>query len=385
MSKLRKHIIFVHLLNDYSGSPLILSQVLQLPQVAACDRTLYTSGRGKSGFLSNIAGVEYQYFWYQWASNPWLRLINYTISQILLFFKMLRYWRKDATIYVNTLLPFGAALAGKLMGKTVIYHVHETSMRPALLKKFLRAVARFTATKIIHVSKYLAATEAFPGVSNEVVYNTISPQFAEAAKQNPDAGEHPFRVLMLCSLKRYKGVDEFVSIARRMPGISFELVLNASESEIANWPSLLLPPLNLQVYPAQRNVHPFYQRASLLVNLSHPDEWIETFGMTVLEGMHYRLPAIVPPTGGIAELVDHGVNGYLADYRDLQTITSYISSLANDNALYAQMSTATVEKAAAFGHEPFAKSITQCLALHLSCEPEQTALAGRSTLKSISI
>jgi glycosyltransferase involved in cell wall biosynthesis len=385
MSKSRKHIVFVHLLNDYSGSPLVLSQVLHLPAVAGCDRTLYTSGRGNTGFLSGIEGVEYKYFWYKWASNPWLRLINYTISQLLLFFKMLQYWRKDTTIYVNTLLPFGAALAGRLMGKNVIYHVHETSMRPALLKKFLRGVARFTATKVIHVSKYLAATEAFSGISNEVVYNTLSPQFVAAAKQAADTEQHPFRVLMLCSLKRYKGVDEFVSLARRMPKISFELVLNATGAEIAAWPSLLLPPLNLTVHPAQRNVHPFYQRASLLINLSHPDEWVETFGMTVLEGMQYRLPAIVPPIGGIAELVDHGVNGYLADYRDLQNITSCINNLASNSTLYAKMSAAATEKAAAFGHAPFAKSIIECLSLNPAYEPEQAVVAGRGHLKSISI
>lgn len=385
MNKSRKHIVFVHLLNDYSGSPLVLSQVLKLPAVVNCHRTVYTSGRRNSGFLSGLEGIEYKYFWYRWAANPWLRLINYTISQLLLFFKILQYWRKDTTIYVNTLLPFGAALAGRLMGKTVIYHVHETSMRPALLKKILRAVARCTASKVIHVSKYLAATEAFSGVSNEVVYNTLSPQFAAAAKQHTNAAEQPFRVLMLCSLKRYKGVDEFVSLAQRMPRISFELVLNAGDAEIAAWPSLLLPPLNLQIHAAQRNVHPFYQRASLLINLSHPDEWVETFGMTVLEGMQYRLPAIVPPKGGIAELVDHGVNGYLADYRDLESITAYINGLADNGALYAQMSAAAAEKAASFGHEPFAKSITQCLALNPACEPELSSLGGRGALKSISI
>lgn len=383
MNKSRSHIVFVHLLNDYSGSPLVLSQVLRLPALADCDRTVYTSGRGRSGFLSDIEGTEYRYFWYKWSGNAWLRLINYCISQILLFCKLLRYWKKDTTIYVNTLLPFGAALAGKLMGKKVIYHVHETSMRPALLKRFLRAVAGFTATKVIHVSKYLAETEAFQGVSNEVVYNSLAPAFFEKAGQPYEKGEDTFRVLMLCSLKRYKGVDEFVSLARRMPAISFDLVLNANDAEIAAWPSLLLPPVNLTVYPVQKDVHPFYRRASLLINLSHPDEWVETFGMTVLEGMVYRLPAIVPPKGGVVELVEHGVNGYLADYRDLQTITRHIRDLSNDKALYQQMCIAAHEKAASFGPSSFAKQITASLDLSPAYEP--AAIAGTGRLKSISI
>jgi len=31
---------------------------------------------------------------------------------------------------------------------------------------------------------------------------------------------------------------------------------------------------------------------------------VETFGLTILEGMTYKLPAIVPPVGGVIELVE---------------------------------------------------------------------------------
>ena len=57
-------------------------------------------------------------------------------------------------------MPFGGALAGRLIGKKVIYHVHETSLKPQILKKFLRSVISLTAHEVIFVSKYLKEVES---------------------------------------------------------------------------------------------------------------------------------------------------------------------------------------------------------------------------------
>ncbi len=359
MNKSRKHIVFIHLLNDYSGSPLILSQVINAVDSNEFEKTLITSQRGKIGFLSGLDQVQEKYFWYRWMANPWLRLITFSLSQFLLFLKLLQYWRKDVVFYVNTLLPFGAGLAGKLMGKKVIYHVHETSMKPALLKKFLRMVAAATAQKVIHVSKYMEKNESLPGTQNVVVYNTLPAKFIEtaAAYQPADKTQLPFRVLMLCSLKNYKGVDEFVALSRRLPSLNFELVLNATQEEVDKYFLMQMNPSNIQMHAAQKNVHPFYQRASLLLNLSHPDKWVETFGMTVLEGMYYRLPVIVPPVGGIAELVEEGENGYHADSRDLGPIVQYIQELVANKQLYAKMSESAYQRALAFTGSNFKQQI----------------------------
>ena len=130
MTRSRKTIVFVHLLNDYSGSPLVLSHVIDALPDAEYKKILYTSTSSKAGFLSGLNAVETRHFRYRWKANGWLRLMTFSWSQVLLFFQLLRLRRKEVVIYINTLLPFGAALAGKLMGKKIIYHLHETSMKP---------------------------------------------------------------------------------------------------------------------------------------------------------------------------------------------------------------------------------------------------------------
>src|ERR1700760_15592 len=165
----RKTIVFVHLLNDYSGSPLVLSHVIDSLPDAAYKKILYTSTSSGAGFLTGLNGVETRHFHYRWKANAWLRLMTFTLSQVLLFFQLLRLRRHDVVIYVNTLLPFGAALAGKLMGKKIIYHLHETSMKPPALKSLLRSVANRPAHHVIYVSQYLLTAEKLPRPSASVV------------------------------------------------------------------------------------------------------------------------------------------------------------------------------------------------------------------------
>lgn len=57
------------------------------------------------------------------------------------------------------------------------------------------------------------------------------------------------------------------------------------------------------IYNRQRDVIKFYNKATVVLNLTDKTQAIETFGMTPLEAMSCGLPVIVPTIGGIAELV----------------------------------------------------------------------------------
>lgn len=364
MTTSRKQIVFVHLLNDYSGSPLVLSQVIQSLPSEEYEKWLFTSASSREGFLSGLDGVRTVHFRYRWKANEWLRLLSYAFSQFLLFVKLLRFYRKDVVIYINTLLPFGAAIAGRVMGKKIIYHLHETSLKPPPLKAFLRFVANHTAESVIYVSHYLAEAEKMSRPHALIIHNSLPPAFTEEAarrRRSPwgkggERGEG-HRVLMLCSMKEYKGIDEFITLAKMLPPIDFELVLNATEEESLTWLAKKKTPMNLSVHSAQSNTHLFYQRATIVINLSHPDKWVETFGMTILEAMSYGLPVIVPPVGGVRELVDHYVNGFLADYRELDKIATHIWGLASGPALYHRFQEQALLKSELFTAPSFRASI----------------------------
>jgi L-malate glycosyltransferase len=271
------------------------------------------------------------------------------LSQFKLFFWLLKYQKQDVTFYVNTLLPFGAALAGKVMGKKIIYHIHETSIKPLALKHLLKAIASFCAHEAVYVSSYLLQHESLKGAKCHIVYNALSETFIqEASKAKMPAPSQTFNVLMLCSLKKYKGVFDFIELAHNMPNINFQLVLNASQEEIDTSFSNTSLPKNLSYTPATKNVHPFYSKSHLVINLSHPDSWIETFGMTVLEAMNYGLPAVVPQVGGIAELIEDGINGYQISVHHKHAIQYAIQHISTQPELYQKLKAGALEKAAQF-------------------------------------
>ena len=253
-------------------------------------------------------------------------------------------------------MPFGAGLAGKLMGKKVFWHIHETSIKPKLLKRFLRFMIHLTANKIIFVSKYLQVTESFQNKNQIVIYNTIETQSQNFAKTHHDE----FNILMICSLKKYKGVFEFIEVANILSShtnIYFTLVLNAEHSEINNYFKDMTIPSNMTIYPRQQDVNQFYAKADLLLNLSRPNEWIETFGLTILEGMAYGLPVIVPPVGGPAEIVRENIEGYLISSYETDTIAKKILFLSNNKTEYEILSVNALRRVKNFNEKEFEEKI----------------------------
>ena len=128
-----KRIIAVHLLNDWSGSPLVFRQSLESLQAAGYAVTLFTATPSGAGFLSGIAGISTEALQYTWHPSKVVTLFNFLLAQLRLFVRLLFLLRSTDTVYINTLLPFGAALAGRLRGCRVVYHVHEVSIKPRLL------------------------------------------------------------------------------------------------------------------------------------------------------------------------------------------------------------------------------------------------------------
>ncbi|MBP8238642.1 MAG: glycosyltransferase family 4 protein [Saprospiraceae bacterium] len=339
----------IHLLNDFSGSPKVLSQLVKGWGQAGMDVELVIN-RHSEGFLSGLSACRYRYHPYRFFENKALRLLMLLWSQMVLAWQLFFRLRPGDVVYINTVLPFGAAVAGRLRGCRVIWHVHETSMKPLLLKRFLFGMARRTASEAVYVSNFLANQEDL-GCPRHVLYNALPADFA--AEAAPISTENHRNVLMICSLKAYKGVDEFVELARRHAPYRFRLVVNASGHEIARYFEHQNLPDNVEVFPVQKDVRPFYTWADVVLNLSRPDQWVETFGLTAIEAMAFGLPLIVPPVGGIAELVDEGLNGFKRDVCRLDEVSDALKTILENEHLYTSMCTIARERAAQYSEAAF--------------------------------
>ena len=342
---MEKKIIFFHLLNNYSGSPNVLSLVIKGLFEEGYKIELYTSKN--EGFLSDIEGVTYHIVNYDFLKNRFITLFLFILAQIRFFIAVLKYIRKKNTlIYINTILPFGATLGAVLARKKVIYHVHEYPVNVNPINRISMKVFKKFSGKTIFVSKYLNDCFDIKPYNKRIVYNALSPNFVELAHNSTSKKiSKPYNILMVCSLRIFKGVNVFVELAKRLPEFKFNLVLTSTDEEIEEYFKDANLPKNIVLFPTQTNLHPFYSNAHLLVNLSLPNLCVETFGLTALEGVVYGIPVIVPPVGGISEIVDQGIQGFKVDSRDLNKLTETIKNIFSDENNYYELSSNAKQKA----------------------------------------
>ena len=349
----KKKIVCFHLYNDFSGSPKVLRQVVRGFLEQGHEVVLVTSRGGAldkitdyrlqitdNSQLSTLnSQLRYRYYDYKFAGSGVLTALRYAWVQIYTFFVAWGYlFDRDVVFYINTILPVGPAVAGWLMRKRVVYHYHENAMVKGRMYRALAWVMQCVATEIICVSEYQRSfLKRQEGV--RVVPNALDEEFVARAVVDVEAAFERKRVLMLGSLKGYKGTKEFVELACRLQKYEFVLVLNDEQENIDRYfeENGLVCTGNLKVYARQKDVVPFYCEASVVLNLTDKTQAIETFGLTALEAMVFGLPVIVPTVGGIAEMVEDGVNGWKIDVQELDVIAERIDEMLSDKELYARL------------------------------------------------
>lgn len=359
-------IVFCHLLNDNSGSPTVLRETINALSCSNRDAILFVGSQGRG--VLETSGVPIRRYWYRRSRFRLITLATFLASQFLLYRSMSRARLPgDAIIYVNTLLPFGAALWAWRNGHPVLYHAHEATISPGLLRRFLVGVVEKTADRVLYVSddhRYRLSIKRVPSV---VVSNPIAPKIRAKGYRTPYRARRTgkFVALMLASPRDFKGVREFLALAKRLSvrrDIQFQLVLNAEEPEIERYLPLATRPSNLVVFSRVDSPERFYATADLLLNLSRVDLVVETFGLTLVEAMTFGVPVIAPPIGGPAEIVKHGQEGFCIDSRDGAALDAAVLELADNPDRVMALSQACRTRTTEFTSEAYVGKLRRVLA-----------------------
>ena len=224
-------------------------------------------------------------------------------------------------VYANgpRVLPAAALAAGRL---PLVFHAHNY-LPPGPGRFLVRAGLRLCANaSVIAVSEFVASYLRGPaplrsrlgmGMSSggpartpiEVVPNGIAD-----LRTSRTTGEHP-RIGVIGRIAPEKGQLDFVEAARLLPR-DWEFV-------IAGTPMLAKPAYAEQVrsratglrirFPGwQNDLRRLYGSLDLLIVPSAPGEG---FGRVIIEAFSAEVPVIAYDSGGIRELIEDGVSGYL--------------------------------------------------------------------------
>ena len=358
-----KNIVCFHLFNDYSGSPKVLKTVVEGLLEKGYKVDLVTSRGGVLDELKGHNGLRMRQYSYKFSRNSIARLLRYAWIQLQVFFIALGYiFKRDTVIYINTILPVAAALGGRIVFKRVVYHYHENAKAKSTGYRILAKIMQWIASDIICVSQY---QRSFLRRKKKVyvIPNALQHKFTANIVPDSRRAFAQKRILMLGSLKGYKGTREFIELAARMNNYRFELVINDSQENIDNYikQHSFEPTENLTIYPQQHDVTGFYNRASIVLNLSNREQFVETFGLTALEAMTAGLPVIVPTVGGISEMVTDGANGYKIDVQDIGEIEEKIKEILRNEDFFLSLSNNALECSKGFTADRMVESIERLI------------------------
>ncbi len=160
------------------------------------------------------------------------------------------------------------------------------------------------------VSSFIASVGGKGGGRWDVVPNCINlPAYRHHATVATDAP-----LVFLSRIERVKGVTQAISIAR---AAGRSLVIAGNHSADANarayWENEVRPLIDDQSVRYVGTVNDV-EKNELLGNAAGmllPVQWDEPFGMVAAEALACGTPVIATPRGGLREIVQDGVNGFL--------------------------------------------------------------------------
>lgn len=313
-------VLFVHPKNDFTGSTRVLSEVIQRDYADRKCRVITVDAKGFLSQLENVEVIPVFSPEHHGRRERWRVMVYYLHSIWLL---LVHGCRADC-FYINTILPYYAAIVGRMLGKKLVYHIHEAYVVRPLGIRIAEFVFAHVKSYRIFVSEYLRSQYP-PSASctSEVRYNTLPPSFLEQVRVKPLVERGLDTIIMVSSMRVDKGIYTFLELSKRLPEYKFVLILSVPAERLADFADGKLPP-NLKLLPAQQDVGDFLHDSDLLLNLTIPALCVESFGMTILEAMAYGVPSVVPNVGGPTEVVIDGVNGFCTDVTDVDNLAAHV-------------------------------------------------------------
>lgn len=135
--------------------------------------------------------------------------------------------------------------------------------------------------------------------------------------------EKRFRFLFAGRFDKQKGVDLFFAAMQQLGEQAFAYVIGAQS---LGDDVVFEPPSNVQLtgWLSRDQVSDYMKSCDVFVM---PSRW-EGFGLSALEAMRASKPVIATQVGGLPELIENGVNGFLIEKNNIEQLTAAMKKIA---------------------------------------------------------
>lgn len=274
---------------------------------------------------------------YKLASPSWVRgkrniiyrlvFIYCPIQEILSLLKLYRIVKRENVdvIYTNTIVNFSGAIAAFITKKPHIWHIREIIPGDPGWHSFLshKMLFRFIfrlSQKIIANSN--ATASQFYGFQSKekirIIYNAVDiDRFEEISASFPNiegATAEDWLVALVGTLQKRKAQDDAIRAVKAaketIPNIKL-LLVGRGAKRFRNYLKGIASKLHISenvIFTGYRDDVPQILRCCKVVLIP---SWNEGFGRAVIEGMAAGIPVIGANSGGVKEIIEDNVTGYL--------------------------------------------------------------------------
>lgn len=226
----------------------------------------------------------------------------------------------DATHYMlGNLTAFGyLALAWRRVRGRLIYVMHDCPAADSRFNLWMWKKAVQRADSLVCVSNFVATKAKAAGAANPtVIYNRDAEHSSRAGGLQRNPKNEPAGLVYLGSVAEHKGlmvlVDAFDLLKDEIPELSLEIIGgsrydSAFRERLVQKISSLGHASRIRLLGYLRDPSGNLCRASVHIA---PSVWEEPMGMVVLEAKREATPSIVFDSGGLPEMIEHKVDGYI--------------------------------------------------------------------------
>jgi glycosyltransferase involved in cell wall biosynthesis len=290
------------------------------------------------------------------------------------FRRCLREYEPDVIVQTNFHHIF--LLWPLLNPRKTFFHVHDDFPASNFYRRLIGFLNRRLHT-FIGVSRYVAGNLVRLGIPPEkvcYVHNgvmvedssdgqTESPHLTAAKRGDTSA---PVALGIIGQVGEWKGHDDLIEALRELSeaGVSFSCTIYGEGK--AEYVSALKERIERYGLAASvrhagfvNNPRDIYEAIDICVV---PSRFQEPFGMVAAEAAHFGVPVVATRRGGLPEIVQDGLTGYLVDAEAPRQLADKLSVLIKDKALREKMGRAARTHAQQFTQERMASQIESVFA-----------------------
>ncbi|MBS1834782.1 MAG: glycosyltransferase family 4 protein [Acidobacteria bacterium] len=273
-------------------------------------------------------------------------------------------------LYVLSFLP-----ALLLVRQPVIYRCGDKPVAHRMMWRLLWRVIVRRSARFLAVSRFIAeelVSSGAPRERVEILYPRPPRRKASVAHEYPRraASDREFHIVFVGQITEVKGphllVEAFRRVAPTFPRVRLTIAGRISDWRGDDWARRLRDDVYAHKSEAERISFPgFIEDVAGLLSgcdlLVAPSLIEEALGLVVLEAKEAGIPAVVFPSGGLPEMIDHGLDGWVCPEKSVDALVDALLFYLSKPGEAARQGTAALESLGKFGAADFAD---RCIRAH---------------------